>query len=213
VNEKIHIDLKKTIELVYNQFSPDIIQAKNFLNSPSERATTSKKRKYLSLGSQANFEKKKSEEERKTERVDLYVKKPEITRLNSDNFNKILKINTPKLTLFTQRISGKMSGGGTSLKKNPLSNIYKSKALINILKVQKQNGGKSFTKTKKSSASALAFTAKCRPTKMTNLEPVSNFAKFKIRKYSNGISAMEENNKKGTVHQQFKSNASVLFKI
>ena len=58
--------------------------------------------------------------------------------LGPDDFNKMLKLNSPKYILFKTNHSEKMIGEGSRIKKNPLAQVYHSKDLVNMLKAKSQ---------------------------------------------------------------------------
>ena len=189
--DSVQFDLQKNIELVYGQISPDKINSKMNLNSPSERSrlTFSIKRKNISVDSvdQTNvFNIDDSHEEKKDVTMDFKPHKSKKTE--NEEYNEILKINTPKYTVFTHNHS-------IRLLKNPncpRSDIYKNNKLINVLKEQSnaekgKNNNKKIMKNENSKKIE---------------ENDTSYSKFKVR-----ILSRFNINQAGNGHRKIKSNA------
>ena len=207
-NEVLHLDLEKNIQLVYNQFSPMKVQPICVLNSPSERTrgTNSIKRKFFTIESQSIYEKKeKAQEETKTStqtqtetetlKLQPLETEPEI-QINPGDFNKLLKLNTPKYILFKSNNEEKIIGN-TSKKNDSLGDIYHSKLLMKILTDQKK---KKYSDSKSNNCSVVSFSLNGK-NNQGKQESYSGFSKFKIRKVSN---MPNDGNKH--VHRKNKSN-------
>ena len=217
--EPIVVDLQRNIELVYNEFSPDKLLNKIAMSSPSERvsrAATSFQRKYFSNPSHSIFEKSmKSEKEEELKEIKEYddkkteiiVSPPVEEKLDPDDFNKMLKINSPKYILFRPNHSEKLVGETRRMKNHPMSQIYQSKDIINVLKAQQRQRKKiSFNNHYNPSVNSFSFTGKINNREKTE----TNSSKFKIRKVVN-VSRKEEESVETTTnvnngHRKNKSN-------
>lgn len=201
--------LKRNIELVYNQVSPEKIQAKSILNSPSERsrANTSIKRKYFQSDLQLSVEPSNIKEEKPE---DFPQKKKETHFVSKNEFTQILQKNTPKYTFFTPKNQQKIV---EEPKENPLSHIYHSQTLLNILKLHKTGLGRELLskKTKAFTSQTFVHHPDIEKQKTKNSNGSSN---FKIRKFSNPITTRdvveknEQNPKNEGKHRKFKSNVT-----